>query len=91
MANGALAKWSVPDQIVARFHDIRKAMVRPDTIAWFTAKYEIKYPGKSRFQFNSTDEPKWTNPPSDDDYTTELERHPRDPEKIPDWFPTRSA
>jgi hypothetical protein len=31
-------------------------------------------------------QPNWKTAPSEDDYRTELERHPRSEDNIPDWF-----
>lgn len=88
---GALVSWQVPEQVLAHFRTLREEMVRPDTGAWVSAKYEIGYPDKSQIYFNSSEEPTWTNPPSAGDYELELTRHPRQEEKIPAWLRVRPA
>ncbi|GAA2354868.1 hypothetical protein GCM10009854_36130 [Saccharopolyspora halophila] len=88
---GELVPWTVPDQVLAHFRELRREMVRPDTGAWLSAKCEIGYPDKSQIQFNTSEEPSWTTPPADQDYELELSRHPRQPDKIPDWFRTGSG
>lgn len=88
---GGLISWEVPEQVLAHFRNLRKDMVRPDTGAWVSAKYEFEYPDKNQIYFNSSDEPEWTTPPSTEDYELELARYPRQEDKIPAWLQPHSA
>jgi hypothetical protein len=54
--------------------------------AWFTAIISVEPAGTVKLATDHAIQPNWKTAPSEDDYRTELERHPRSEDNIPDWF-----
>lgn len=54
--------------------------------AWLTAVISVEPAGTVRLATDHDIQPTWRTKPKTSDYTTELQRHPRAPENIPDWW-----
>lgn len=69
---------------------LRDLMADEEGKAWLSVAVEARPDGKASFDFNYDLRPNWTAQPSDESYIEDLERHPRSPDQIPDWYPRSS-
>ncbi|MGC5614836.1 hypothetical protein [Georgenia sp. Z1491] len=54
--------------------------------AWLTAVISVEPAGSVKLATDHDIQPTWRKKPAEKDYTVELQRHPRAPENIPDWW-----
>jgi hypothetical protein len=85
-ATGAMRTATPPGQAVGKLDELRRAMYRKGTGAWFTARLEVRRGGRFSAEFDYDGEPEFNPPLKPSAYALDLDRFPRSDEHIPDWL-----
>ncbi|MGW6425808.1 hypothetical protein ACWF82_24310 [Nocardia sp. NPDC055053] len=85
---GRMIPWTPPSEVADRFSEYRAA-TRSRPAVWFSARIEVWYDGAHKFNMFGPTEPKWTTPPSADDYRQEVQLAELYNVSLPDWVASR--
>ncbi|ACU36518.1 hypothetical protein [Actinosynnema mirum] len=85
---GVMSRWTPPQAVADRFHELRTMTRRTEHGPWFSAKAELFSDGREKVSTNRTDEPVWGTEPSAESYLVELGLPGA--ERAPDWLRARS-
>ncbi|WP_020577829.1 immunity protein YezG family protein [Actinopolymorpha alba] len=85
-ASGAESTIGMPDDLYELFLDLRDATYEPGKGAWYTAEFVVDGDGRFSIDFDYDNRPAVVSA-TEDDYFDDLEKYPRAPELIPDWYP----
>ncbi|WP_159945253.1 MULTISPECIES: hypothetical protein [unclassified Nocardiopsis] len=83
---GRSTGWVPPLSALERLRALRAGMHARGTGTWYTAYYEVERPGSYRVRYDYDGEPHFDDPGDAAGYALELERFPRDDERVPDWL-----
>ncbi|MFF0544768.1 hypothetical protein ACFYTF_18220 [Nocardia thailandica] len=87
--SGKLTPWTPPVAVADRFSELRSASRTPSE-SWFSARFELKFGDSSaRIITRGNSEPAWSTPPSENDFTEEIEQFRLNGVPIPDWLTRR--
>ncbi|GAA2659258.1 MULTISPECIES: hypothetical protein [Actinosynnema] len=87
VAGGGTREWNPPEEVWYLFQDLRGGMYAEGQGTWFSAYYRLELPGKHSISYEWEREPAFPSPPSLEAFALDLERFPREPDYVPDWFP----
>ena len=88
-ADGARQSVEAPDELWDEFTRLRELTYVPDRGAWLVAVFRLDHEGRFSVDFDYDRKPNLVAV-TDDDYLEDLEKYPRAPELIPDWYPSGS-
>ena len=96
VGDGESVSLSAPPQVSQLFVRLRAAMYRPATGTWFQGTLTMESPASFQFDYDSTNEPNWRQPPGAGRLTArahdaELEYFPRDREQVPQWLAAKAG
>jgi hypothetical protein len=103
--DGAPHRAHPPVGVIDAMPLLREALARPDRGAWLSANLTVDTAGAFAFSYDYDRRPYWNTSgspydppadgtriaPDDDAFAADLARHPRDPELVPEWYPTAPA
>jgi hypothetical protein len=84
--NGARQQVPAPRELSKPLSRLRRGMYAEGLGTWYSMDMVIDPPDRFHARFNRDDEPPFRTPPSREQYALDLERYPRTPENLPDWF-----
>ncbi|MEU0313056.1 agglutinin cell wall attachment protein [Nocardioides sp. NPDC006273] len=90
--DGSFAHARPPDSVLSLTDELRRVMYEPGKGAWFSARWTIasnEVDGEKNLPqvvFNYEDEPVWRWPAHPGLYALDLERFPRDDDRVPGWL-----
>jgi hypothetical protein len=80
----------LPVFVSGAIRELREAMVDPERGAWLTAEITVPRTGEPTFAYDWMTKPDWPSLGGEFDdalYRDDLEKFPRTPENVPDWYP----
>lgn len=101
-ASGAQTNLKMQRGVIKPMGELRSVMADPQKGAWLSVVVRVTSGGDYEFEFNYDRRPYWYSPtflepterdltepsPSDETLVADLERFPRTPEFIPEWYPS---
>jgi len=96
VGSGLSVSLPAPVRLGQLFTALRSAMYRPAAGTWFKGTLSLEAPARFHFDYDGTNEPTWRQPPDGGRltaraYEAELERYPRDRERIPEWLTAKAG
>jgi hypothetical protein len=92
--DGSVEAVAAPDEATSELLDLRERMSGDGHGAWLGATLTLTRSADGgvdfRADYNYDTRPAWQIEPDDLAYIEDLERHPRRPEEVPDWYPRGS-
>ncbi|ATE54118.1 hypothetical protein [Actinosynnema pretiosum] len=87
VAGGGTREWFPPEDVWYLFQDLRSGMYAEGQGTWFSGYYKLERPGKCSISYEWEREPAFSTPVPLEAFALDLERFPREPDYVPDWFP----
>ncbi len=84
--NGARQSVPAPRELSKPLSKLRRGMYAEGLGTWYSMSMVIDRPDRFHARFNRDDEPPFQTLPAPDQYALDLERFPRTPDNLPDWF-----
>jgi len=84
--DGNTVSGYAPDLTIDLVGSLRELMYTEGAGTWFSAELSINASGQLDADFNFNDEPDWQAPVSNQWYSRELAKYPRDSAAIPAWL-----
>lgn len=90
--DGSFAHARPPDSVLSLTDELRRVMYEPGKGAWFSARWTIasseadEEKNRPQIVFNYDDEPVWRWPAHPGLYAIDLEKFPRDDDRVPGWL-----
>lgn len=84
--NGTVVPLAAPPEASSLFAELRHGMHEPGRGTWVSALYRLQRPGTYSVDFNGDYPPNWQTQPPRAEFSDELHRYPRSPERVPSWL-----
>jgi hypothetical protein len=80
------AEMALPPQAAQALAEVRHVTYRPETGAWFSARYVVDPPSAFQVFYNFDHDPAWQPPIAPGYFQQDLAAYPRPPERVPEWL-----
>lgn len=88
---GQSVDWTLPDEALPFFLELRAGMYREGQGTWTSVKYHLAHPNVYSIEYDWDEEPEWTHRPPERFFLEELEMFPRTEENIAGWLRERAG
>lgn len=85
-SDGRVEPFAPPREFVNALMELRDFMATLGKGAWLSAHLTVNKSGSYHWRFNHDDRPPWRMPPTDEAYLIDLQKYPRPPEAMPEWY-----
>lgn len=89
--DGTVESFAPPTKLIDALLDLREFMSTLGKGAWLSLRLDLTKEAKYHFEYNYDEKPVWLAPIDEKAYVMDLQKYPRPPEAIPDWYPVAGA